>query len=91
MYFGIVPTPGRALRDSRNGRINGIDCEHVDLHRRELGASARLQKKKAVWNKQTDRQVGRIEKIPTATSQCAAYIPVTHYSFIYLNLPALIR
>ncbi|KAI3361438.1 hypothetical protein L3Q82_013609, partial [Scortum barcoo] len=53
---GSVPTPGRALRDTRNDRINGIDCEHVDLQRRELGASARLRKKKLSGiNKQTDR------------------------------------
>lgn len=87
--FGSVPTPGRALRDTRDDRINGIDCEHVDLQRRELGASACLRKKKAVRNKQTDRQVGRTQKIPTAASQCSAYIPVTYYPFIYLNLPPL--
>lgn len=92
--FGSVPTPGRALQDTRDDNINGIDCEHVDLQRRELGASARLwekkrKKKKAVRNKQTDRQVGRTQKIPTAASQCAASIPVTYYPFIYLNLPPL--
>lgn len=54
--FGSAPTPGRALRGTRAGRINGIDCKHVDLQRRELGASARLQKKKLSGiNKQTDR------------------------------------
>lgn len=62
--FGSVPTPGRALRDTRNDRINGIDCEHVDLQRRELGASARLRKKKLSGiNKQTDR-LGEHRKSP---------------------------
>lgn len=88
-HFGSVPTPGRALRDTRADRINGIDCEHVDLQRRELGASARLRKKKLSGiNKQTDR-LGEHRKIPTAASQRAAYIPVTYYPFIYLNLPPL--
>lgn len=62
--FGVVPTPGQALRDIRDGRINGIDCEHVDLQRWELGASARLQKKKlSRINKQTDR-LGEYRKSP---------------------------
>lgn len=47
-HFGSVPIPGRALRDTRD--------KHVDLQRGELGASARLQKKKLSGiNKQTDR------------------------------------
>lgn len=45
--------------------------------------------KEAVRNKQTDRQVGRTQKNPTAASQHAACIPVTYYPFIYLNLPPL--
>lgn len=54
--FGSVPNPGRALWDTRDGRINGIDCEHVDLQSQELVASARLQEKKlSEINKQTDR------------------------------------
>lgn len=43
--FGSVPTPGQALWDARDDHINGINWEHVDLQRRELGASARLRKK----------------------------------------------
>lgn len=79
--FGSIPIPGRALRDTRD--------KHVDLRRGELGASACLQKKKLSGiNKQTDR-LGEHRKCFTAASQHAAYIPVTYYPFIYLNLPPL--
>lgn len=81
--FGSVPIPGRALRDTRD--------EHVDLQRRELGASARLRKKNLSGiNKQTDRLLERnTQRIPTAASQHNAYIIVTYEPFIYLNLPRL--
>lgn len=70
-----------ALRDTRD--------EHVDLQRRGVGSICSPTEKEAVRNKQTDRQVGRRQKNPTAASQHAAYNPVRYYPFIYLNLPPL--
>lgn len=80
--FGRVPTPGRALRDTRDDRINGIDCEHVDLQRRELGASARLRKKKLSGiNKQTDR-LGEHRKSPLLppSALLISLLHITHSS-----------
>lgn len=81
-HFGIVPTPGQALRDTRNDRINRIDCEHVDLQRWELGASARLRNKKLSGiNKQTDR-LGEHRKSPLPPSRAPliSLLHITHSS-----------
>lgn len=76
-HFGSVPTPGQALQDTRDDHINGIDCEHVDLQRRELGASARLRKKKLSGiNKQTDR-LGEHRKSPLLPPS-ALFISLLH-------------
>lgn len=85
--FGSVPTPGRALQDTRDDNINGIDCEHVDLQRRELGASARLWEKKrkkkklSGINKQTDR-LGEHRKSPLLppSALLLSLLHITHSS-----------
>lgn len=72
--FGSVPTPGRALRDTRD--------EHVDLQRGELEASARLRKKKLSGiNKQTDR-FGEHRKSPLLlpSALLISLLHITHSS-----------